>query len=561
MRQRDPLACGMAGNLVLALTRPLAPLWRLFGADPVRMQLLLRVRFAISDRSSIGPADHIKGIGAHLALTTLMGFLLVLLVLMTREHPAEAMALGQGIVLFLMAFNLVFVLNDFLFDEAEGTVVLPCPIDDRTVLLARLVHAASYVALVAFALAAPATFLSAFAIGPLFGATFGLASILTTGLTVSLFLIACGVALRLVGPRRFKSAIGWGQLLLLLALYGFQFLSMDVMRWAEDKALFQEPGAWCLAVPPLWSEALWERVSGNPTPFSLPLVWAAFLAPPLLLAIALRLTQRGFLQAVNAREGGRARAPRRTLLDRVGDRLTRSGGERGGWHILAKAAPRDARYRLRVIPVLAMPVFALAGIFLRRDGSMDLEFLTAGFLYLDVLGLMVLNNVLYSERYRAAWVWRANPVAGPHATEVGMVRLIIVVMYLVPASALAAYLLATGGEPGLRAVLAGFPLGLFLGLALLQRAKTPYPFSERPRNTATSEQMGFAFVSMFVVALCGTAAVFAAYRYWLAIPVALLSLFGAAHAWRKMGASAQPMRRARRRRPVPVGWDGDDAGS
>jgi hypothetical protein len=523
VRRRELLSPDPAGAFVLSLVRPLAFLWRWLGADPRRMLLLLRLRFVISARQPLGPSPVLRGVGVHVALTGMVGFLLLALILMDKDDPGLAMGTGQAFVLLMTAINLAFVLPEFLFDEAEGTVVRPCPVEDRTAVVARALHAGGYMALITAALAGPSVVIGTAVLGPRFGVAFLVASVLNTVLVATLSLFACGLLLRLVGQARFKSAIGWGQALMLVGFYGFQLNAVYLMNWLEAVPMFQERGAWCLAVPPIWGQALYERLSGSGGSWSGRLVLASVVIPALLCWLSLRLVRSGFLEAVSHRGGGAARAPRLTWLDRLGRRLCRTGAERAGWHILAKAGPRDSRFRMRVIPAVCMPVLAGGGLLL-RGSDLGVKFLAVAFLYLSVLGLVVLDAVSASERHRASWVYEANPVRSPKALWPGLLRLTFVVTLVVPGLVLGVVLWLRHGPRFWVPTWTGFGVSVLMGTLILPRTSAEWPFSRQPRASGGVEQIGLVMLAFLSLAVVAPVVVLASQHAWAGLPLGAVCL-------------------------------------
>jgi ABC-2 type transport system permease protein len=527
---------GPAGQLVLALVRPLGLLWRILGVDRERLILLIELRFLISARSTLGAAQHLKGIGIHLGMTALAGLGVAFLVGL-QDSTGSAMVIGQGIVLFFMAFNMVFVLNEFLFDEAEGTVVRPTPVEDRTVVVARLVHAGGYLALLAGALTLPAIVTGAIRMGPVFGFAFALATGLSTLLALALFLLMCGGALRVVGTRRFKSAVGWAQLILLLGLYGLQYSVPFLIETLEAVPMLQQRGWWCLGFPPLWSAGLYEVLSGQSVAWSVPMALMAFGLPLVLLGIALRLARRGFLEAVAERGVVANPSQRVTWLDRAGRRLNHSGAQGAGWLILQKGGLRDARFRLRVMPAIALPIMGGAVLLLRDSGNFGARQVALAFLYLPIVGLCVLDGSSYSERYRAAWVFEAAPIEGFGGLRAGLLRLTLLTTVVIPGALLAMMLALRYGLAGLSAILTALPMGLYLAVILLRKGEARAPFSTKPSETAAMQQMGLIMLAFQLCGICVAVVLLTSSRPWIGHLIGLTCLGLAARSWRRVGYS------------------------
>jgi len=471
------------------------------GVDYRHFRALLEARFTLDVRTKReGSASNL---GAGLAVAAfgflMMGVLTGMLILLVRE-PFWSQTAAQAVAITFLTVGMVAEFSGLLFDRSDAAVVLPAPVEDRTVLFARIAHALAYSSILIACLVVVPLVVGAVVFGPWLWVPVHLfCSLLCAALSVFLVVLLYMLTLRTVGVERFKSVVNWIQMLVIGGFYAAQFTLAPVLRDLSRTDFFDGRSPVLLAVPPAWFGGLYEVAGGGRDPISIALAALALIGPTLLLLCALRLARsRYLLSLASAPEGGargRARAAGQSLFELLGRRLTRPGPERAGYHFFLALAAREHGFRLRVWPLIAMLAAMALGTIL-RDSEGDPMWWSFGLYALLPILPVVVQQAQFGENPEARWVLAAGPLAGTGSFLSGVRKATFAAFLLVPALLVYGLLVLVFGWKGLLHGALALEILVAGALALLRALQFEVPFSRTFRQTFGGANMG-----LFVLAV------------------------------------------------------------
>lgn len=413
--------------VVGALARPVAAL----GADAQQFRAVVEAKLRIDLRQGGIKNPNRPGRGG--LLLTCIGYALggtwVGVMAFVESRAFTYMAMVQVVSMVLLAVTLVTDFLSLVMDPADLSVLAPRPLSDRTLLLARVVHVGLYLGLVLGSLVLGPLVMGCIVFGPLawipaMALAMPLAGLFTLMMILAVFLSV----LRLVGPERVRTFMLVVQMLLSLGIFaGWQSMAIAV-RESERLAWFRAEDAGKALLPPYWFGGLAALFVDGPTPLRATLAGLALALPPLLAAAVLQLASARRLSAMAALAGAEPdarRAGRPGRLRRLGVLLARPGPERAGFDMFLTVARHDRLFRMRVYPMLVIPLVFLAFIgFVDADGAagehVSLAALAA---FLPAIySIMILAQTRYSESPRAAWIFATAPVEQLGLFASGVVR-------------------------------------------------------------------------------------------------------------------------------------------
>ncbi len=411
------------------------------------------------------------------------------------EPPLLALAFVHGSHMTILALMIVGDLTVELISTADSAILLPRPIDDRTLLVARTTHVTSYVVLMAFSLTAATWVFGFLVIHPLFPILYAVM------LTLSIVFVICGVyfvyllALQFLDLERFQEVLLWLQVVLFVGSFAGVML---ILAWLVPA--FGEGGAVIdpvrlLLYPPAWYVAPFEILCGRGGQVELALSALAVLVPLLGLWVIVRGLSRGFggllskLGASAAASCDTRRSERLGRLARFWERsLTRPGGQRAAFRILWAIASRDRSFRFTVYPIVAVVLLGgLAIVYVERGGIADNRLHLLPLYCCAFIGPTVLRAMRFSEDHKAAWLWSACPFEGS-GSATGAAAMVAIAKYSLTPLALVGVgaILIAGPEVLLDVVLAG-SVGAFVAWRVAAYSPSVLPFSlERPPYDSTS---------------------------------------------------------------------------
>ncbi|MCB0635853.1 MAG: hypothetical protein KDC54_04520, partial [Lewinella sp.] len=427
-------------KLLLRLIGRLGPLWRRLGIDGPQLVAILEVKLLMdSRRKTMFRQQQSKDKETsnqdiiNMVFYFFMGLMMVG-ILYVAKQPALGFTLYFTVWMVMLALTLIGDFTDVLFDLRDNYVILPTPVSDRTVIVARLLHVLLYLFKLAVAFMLPGLVFVMIVHGWWTFPVFLLLSFL------SLIMIIFGVnmiyllLLRLTSPARFKEWINYFQIIFTVLILAGYYLLPNLI---DFKALGQidwlrHPAAYWL--PPAWLGRLWHLLVLGDT--SVPILIQgslALLAPAFFLWLITRVLAGTFSQRLQALTEGRNDTPNLTGTDTVRAELgpwprfwqgllCASPPEAAAFALSWKMTARSRDYKLRVYPSLAfLPMMFFYFGVAQGEGSlaerwqevqMGYHYLLLGYFSLFLV-ITPLTSTYFSDQYAAAWVFPASPVARP----------------------------------------------------------------------------------------------------------------------------------------------------
>lgn len=396
-------------------------------------------------------------------------------------------------ILFMAVLSLLTHFTSVLLDTTDNRILLPRPVDGRTVFMARVLHILFYLFTITLALAFPSGVAGTIKYGAVFGIVFFVTVILSTMLSVFLtYLLYLGL-LGVTGGDRFRDIITYLQIVLPMLLMVFFFIGDGDFK-LED--LMVSMGTWSFFVPPAWFggsvEALVTRQYHSPYIWYIVLSVAVPLGCMLSAVLALAPSFNRKLSrmdtAVSKKTPPRGGAGVVSLFSRL---LGRSGTERASFEMIWKLAARDRKFKLNIYPILGtyFMFFFLIGFAQYKKISVALDALPGtqryiGLLYISVMLVMTaITQLSFSESYKAAWMYGLFPIARPGEMLGGAFKM-TVVKFGFPVLITAGFVLAVWGVGTIDDIVFAFLGILLFCLVLAFITLRCLPFSQKPSVTS-----------------------------------------------------------------------------
>lgn len=475
---------------LLRITDLLRPLYRLRGVDYPVFRHLLWAKLVLDgrrfgrDRGQVGMMRNVGFLGMlglYCSLSLFVGLFLV-----DGEEPFTDATVMMSFAVFMIALPLLLDFSAVLLDTSDVSVLAPLPVDGATLLAVRTTHISLYLVLIA------ASASSGLLLGglrwyspPAHLLATSLCVALVTVFTFSCVVLVIVVALRRVNLSRFKNGMVWVQVATLGCVYfGSQLMPMVAVR-AADEGWF-ERAPWLLALyPPAWFGGLYRTLVAGPAPVDALLAPLA-IAAPIGLGVASALVARGgFVQRLaalaEARGSAEGRQRSRGLAGRIGRRWARVGAERAGYCFFLDACAGERQFKLRIAPVLFIPVFGVL-IPLATGGERALERVLDRVPYLCLLPVMLVPLVFgaarFSEFFEARWCFDCLDKRELKSFARGVMKAVAARFMVLPLLLLGGLALALGGLDAVGPTLLCVGISLLLVRLVLPRLGAILPFSE-----------------------------------------------------------------------------------
>ncbi len=428
--------------------------------------------------------------------------------------PMVSMSIFHGFIMVMLAMTLITDYSSILLDTADNMILLPRPVDSRTLFTARLTHITLYIGQILFAVALIPTIIVAFKYGLIAVCMFLLTAIMSALFALFFTSILYLIIMRLTTAERLKDIINYLQIGMAIFIFAFYQLMPRLFDIQDIENITFEPSWWNLFVPPMWMGGTMDAfIGGNFDPMHLLLIVLCFAVPVLGLIEMNRSFSTFFSQKLSGLSteynptesqtapsvsNSNSTAVQGDLSVKLAPYITSSPVESGVFQLVWKQLSRDRKIRLRLYPQFAyffvMMIVIMFSIF-RRSGGFDAVFEelpdTKWYLMFIYFGSTALSASLvlvpYSDDFKAAWVYYALPIAKPGDVLVGSLKAQVFKFFIPFYIVLSLILFAIWRLPVVDDLLLGFFNIIIIALVYSIVNKPLLPFSE---ETSTQAQSG-----------------------------------------------------------------------
>jgi hypothetical protein len=477
-------------------------LYRRMGVDMVQLSLILRFKLIMDDRrpntfQQTQVNRKKEGIRRATYGTMLIALLMGLLNLVAFAMGADErtyFTIYFSLFLFLLSSTLISDFTAVLIDVRDTVILLPKPVNDRTFLLARVLHIMVHMFRVIVPMLLPALVFLFVEYNWQVVVVFLLAALLASLLAIFFINAIYLLIIRITTPDKFKSFIAWFQIGFMILIYGaYQVVPRASSLESVQNFSVQDYSLIGL-FPPYWFAASVVEGAGLEGVRSWWWLLLSVVGSMGSIWLVIRFLAPSFNQKLAMLSGGDAGGVAGSVVrsgvrgvgyaDRLANWFTFSSVERAGFLFTWKWALRNRGFRMRVYPAIGyIVVWFVISIYRNvlqlgesESGSSSVLFSAAGLLGLIYLSCFIfisaIQQISQADEFKASWIFYSSPVSLPGAILLGTLKALLAQFFL----PLAGLLLVLGiGWQGMSAVpnlLLGFSNQLLIsGLLLLMNYK------------------------------------------------------------------------------------------
>jgi ABC-2 type transport system permease protein len=426
-------------RFLLAVVRLFNGLFRAMRVDTRQLQAILRIKLTMDNRrNTMAFGNQKEKQQNYRFLFVLLSYLLMGGLMAIYLAVIPSMFLGATIfhafLLVMLAMTLISDYSAVLLDTSDNTILLPRPVDGRTILVARIVHICLYLGQIVLALSLIPAIVLGVQHGPLVLLVFVLSLVLNTFFTVLLTNILYLLVLRFASEEKLKEVINYMQIIFaILFMVGYQVVPR-LFRFESLNSFDAGLHWWSYLIPPMWMGGMVAAVAeGNfsggylvltALAFAVPLLFAfvftRFLSPIFQRKLAVMGTSQE--RGKQDRAAGTSAVVKNNFSERLANILCKTTVERAGFELIWKVTGRDRKFKLKVYPAIGY-FFVIAFVVFFRQGKGDLAYQLAhlgetqfylAFIYLAFSVLVTAKaEINYTDDFKAAWMYTAAPIAHP----------------------------------------------------------------------------------------------------------------------------------------------------
>ncbi|MCX6213069.1 hypothetical protein [Spirosoma sp.] len=553
-------------TLILWLLDRTAPLFRALDADYGQLRAIVQVKLIMDNRRNIvslgrygkQSAENNNSFVRILLIYTVVGVVISLgmLAIPPQESLFLPLTLQFSYIMALCAMTLISDFSSVILDSSDNQIILPRPVGNRTLWLARVVHITSYLFGIALSLSVGGVLIVGYRFGPLAGLMFMALSLLSAVLMVFLTNLFYLVLMRFISEEKLREVINYFQILMAVLFYGGYQLLPRLIGSQDAISRIIDHQWWHYLVPPMWMAATVD-VFVKPVLDVNHLIFAALalLMPVAGIWFMNRFLTTDFTQKLSDIDS--ERRPEATAfsaqqspwgqtswLEQLATWVTTNSLERAAFAFTWRVTGRDRKFKLKTYPQLGFGLaYVVAMSF--QGGSLG----SSGFFYLFALyfaGLYVMvaqYQLGISDNYKASWIYGSAPIQTPGAVLLGALKALILKLLLPFYVILASYILYRYGLDKISDVLLAFSnsLVMLVSSALLSTRYMPFslaPDALKQNNTARG------LLTSLILAVIGFShygLTFIPYGVWVATPLSVGIFFLLLQYYKKTAWSAIEM--------------------
>jgi ABC-2 type transport system permease protein len=539
-------------KLLLWLLMLPSKLWRTMGADTDQLRAILDVKLKMDDRKpmAMGRAQKKQSknnLVLHTFMAAIAGALCIFPLLMFR-YDIFGLFGYFTILMFLLTFSLTTDYANVLVDGRDKFILLPRPLNESTLFLARMLHLFVYVFRTVLPMSLPGWITLGIAGGWQAAALFPIPLLLMVFMCIFIVNGAYVLILKFASPARFKNIIASFQIIFTIFSASAYYLISGAMNSTMLRELNPADLKWVVYFPSYWLAACWTWVGFDA---ALPHVgWLSILAivfPVVCMWIAIKKLAPAFsVKLVAAESMGdsvnavatQGRTARKHVYLKFANAMNKNDAARAGFMITWLQTGRSRAFKMKLYPSLVTA--PLYFVFLLSQGKRSLVEniallpTTQKHLFLLYIPAFALLNCMHylprSEQYKAAWVYYPAPLETPGYVLAGAFKALwlkFFAPYMLIIASIVLYL--WGGRAAMDIVLAAVNVTLF-ALCMMYLTVKAFPFS------ITEEEKGAdagirVFATFSLIAVLAAGHYFAVSIWWLKLTFTGLSLMMVMYVW------------------------------
>lgn len=422
---------------------------------------------------------------------------------------------------FMLSATLISDFTSVLIDVRDTFIILPKPVSDRTFVLARLLHIFIHISKIVLPMSVPGLIY--------IGINFGIAGALVFWILV-LFITLFAIffinalyilILKITTPQKFQSIISYVQIIFAIIIYASYQIFPRMINQFNLQSLDLSSKPSIIWYPIYWFASGWSVVyTMNGTTNEVAAAVLALILPVFSLYIVVKYLAPSFNNKLAMINSSAGQDPEQTSVKIVtrsksyaamlGKLFTTTHAEKMGFLFTWKMSARSRDFKLKVYPSIGYLVVYILIMFLnskslsleqiKEQGTSGKILVISALYFTSLLLTMALNQMIYSEKYKASWIYYISPLQKPGEVIMGGAKAVILKFYI----PIIVFITVAGLVLVGPAILPNIALGLFnellIATILVYVGNKMFPFS---LHQNTNVKAGSFMRSLSVLAISG----------------------------------------------------------
>ena len=486
------------------------------GADFAQLKAILKAKLTADMRrkpaSMGGGARKNNSFAMQIFFFGLLG-LFIGFSIFRLDNILLSMTINFAFMMVMLTTSFISEFTSVLFDQRDNYILLPRPINHRTILLARVIHIASYLGVIALSLSFFSTIFCFVKYGWAGGIAYFFGIILSAIFTIFVANSFYLLMMKITSGEKFKDIIVYFQVFIAIMLFAGYQLMPRIFDSADILNATISIDWWTYLIPPVWIAGLVDWVSTPNAPISSILFAIMGISIPFIgLWIMVRFLAPGFNRMLSYMENNSDtvdhKVEKTKRSKRLRDLFCVTPLEKAGWQFAMHVSSRDRKFKQAIYPgigmMLVMMVVMLKPDFSNLSGWMaslaeSKKYLT--FIFLGFFGTTAMFQLPYTDQPQAAWIYQAYPISRLGDILTGAIKAMLakffVPLYLISVIPVA-YI--WGLEQVVYVLFGGLCIMMVM-VASVAITKMELPFTQTREMVQKGNNMAKVFLSMFLIGI------------------------------------------------------------
>lgn len=497
-------------------------IFKLAGIDYPLLRKILQIKFVMDERRT--PTIMMNGknnnetknsFKSGLLIYALMGVFIG--IFMLPPFPLFLkMNIIIGMIIFMIMTTMISDFSSVLLDIDDKNILLPRPVDAKTLSASKLIHIVVYLFSITLAITAGALIIGFFRHGFLFFIVLLFEIIMICGFVILFTSLFYYVILTVFSGEKLKDIINYFQIALTISMtVMYQFIGR-IFNFS-DMNIDIAPRWWHLLLPSAWFSAPFSIfIDHDYNSHYVVLSIVGIIVPIIAIMLYVMVVAPGFernLQKLNSGSSKRKTMEKASLREIACNIICHSSIEKAFFRFTLQMLDNERKLKLKIYPNMALsvvfPFIFMLNLFGGTESFSDVYAqISQGryylYMYISVALLAAMFPLIsLSQNYKGAWIYKALPVDNPAAVLKGAFKGFLY-KYIVPFFLLISLLFI--GIFGLKIVpdlVLIFLNMLLIMLTIFHFSKKELPFYKDFQYAQNGSSTAMIFI-MF--ALCGVAA-------------------------------------------------------
>lgn len=511
----------MKDFLLIKLLDKLQPVFNKFGINYKQLRLVLKVKLTLDNRnvptilSNQKNAENKNMAFRSMLVYTFMGFMISIFVWIPFSTFYK-MNFIFGAIIFMILATMIADFSTVLLDVKDKNILLPRPIQSKTIKLAKTIHILYYLSRITLVLSGPSLLMCLIHYGPAFFLVMLLEIVLICGLVMFFTSLLYFAILSIFDGEKLKDIINFFQIgLTIFITISYQFIGR--MFDITQVTVSFTPKWWNYLIPTTWFAAPLNILTEKSySTFYFTSTAMAIIIPIAAFIIYIKFIVPYFeqnLQKLNDNGSGKRKQLKAFSLKKVIAILAcPDKKERAFFTFTQNMIAGERKLKLQLYPSLAfaivMPLILIFVTGSKRSFAQTLTLLQTSnsFLWIYMGIAMVsfsVNFISMSEKYKGAWIYKALPIESPAFALKGAFKGFLFKFNVPLLSILSIIFIFLCGPRIIPDILLIFTNMLLLTILFFKLSSKQLPFYKDFQNMQNGANTGRLFLLM---AICGVMA-------------------------------------------------------